>query len=272
VGASNEYFSGISTKPQIVYVENPTSGTWQVKVYGWNLRPKTGPPSSQKANVTILTGNSTQLKRNPTIISIDAAKSSLKNFVSSKEEDERIGYVVFGSYAELKQSLTYNSSLLITAINNTGQEGGTAINTGMETAKNNLINNPRENSKKVMILLTDGQNDNGPSIVISKANEIKNLNIILFVIGLTGFADSETLSTIATKPEYYYYTPDASGLQSIFEQVREKIVKTYYNYKLSDYFKIVFYNETGNYVYILDDPSLIPLETKEYTIDLNVYC
>lgn len=269
VGAGNEYFSGISTKPQMVQIVNPESGVWRVRVYGWNLRPKINQPNSQNVNISVFYGSSNQLSRNPTVLSIDAAKNSSKNLINSKNESEYLSYIVFGSYAELKQPLTENRNLLISAIDNTGQEGGTAIDRGIAEAIQDFANNGREDSKKVMVILTDGQNDEGPEIVLEKAQEAKNENITIFTIGLTNFVDHEMLREVASEPNFYKYVPEASQLDFIFNEIREEIKKIYESNLLSDYFKVVFYNDESSYTYILKGETLRPLDVETFVIDLE---
>jgi hypothetical protein len=267
VGTSDEYFSGISTKPQIVYIENPQEGNWRVKVYGWNLRPRSNPPNSQDVNVSVYIGDSSQIIRNPTIISLDAAKDAAKDFINDKRGNEQMNYVVFGSYGELKQTLTSDQQDLLNAVDDTGKEGGTAIQTGIKTATNNLIQNGRQDSDKLIVVLTDGQNDLGPDIAIQEANNTKNQGIEIFTIGLTGFVDEDMLKEIASYEDYYFYAPDASALGSIFGLVREKIIKKSVSTSLSDKFKIVFYNDTSSY--ITEISKMEPLVTKTFTFNLN---
>ncbi len=269
VAGPDEYFSGISTKPQIVYIENPTSGDWDVKVYGWNLRPNTNRPDSQDVNISIFNGTSAQIIKNPTIISIDAAKSSAKDFTDNLGNDNFLNYVVFGSYGELKQTLTDNKNLLNTAIDNTGLQGGTAIHTGIQTSMADLINNGRPSIEKIMILLTDGQNDAGPDIVIQEAQNAKNQDIRIITIGLTGFVDSDMLTAVASTSEDYYYAPDASVLQTIFEEIRLVTIKRSFSEMLSEKFKIIFYNETNSYSEEITEFQIGPSETKKFVFDLT---
>jgi len=230
VGANNEYFSGICTKPQIVYIENPQAGNWQVKVYGHNLRPKNNPPPSQNVNISVYQGTAEEIIKNPTILSIEAAKDASKNFINNMQDTDRSAYVPFGSYAPNNfpfQELTFNKDDLENAIDGTGLQGGTAIQTGINKGKDELVNNARENATKIMIILTDGQNDAGPDIAIQSAQQAKNQDIIIFTIGLTGFVNQEMLTEIASQPDYYYYTPDASGLENVYEQISQKISAIY---------------------------------------------
>lgn len=206
IGATNEYFSGISTKPQYFYIENPQNGIWQAKVYGWNLRPKSSPPSTQNVSVQIYMGNSSYLNKSLTIISSDLVKSASKSFIDRLDEEDRAAIVRFGSYAELTQSLTSNKSLIKNAIDNLGSEGGTYINAGIDVATQHLTTTGRSNAVKVITILTDGQNDMGPNPVLASAQLAKDKNFTIFTIGMTNFVDESMLKTIATKPEYYYYS------------------------------------------------------------------
>lgn len=269
IAGPNEYFSGISTKPQIVYIENPASGNWRVKVYGWNLRPSTNRPPSQDVNISVYSGTSSQIIKNPTIISIDAAKDSSKNFVNNIREDDAASYTVFGSYGVLRQSLTSNKNLLITAIDNTGMEGGTAVQTGIEISKNDFIANARPEASKIMLLLTDGQNDIGPNVVIQEAQDAKDEGIEIFTVGLTGFVDSDMLTAAASGPDHYYYAPDASVLQTIFDSIRDRIIEEHTTTLLSDKFVVVFYNETYSYSVEIKNYELQPLATKTFSFNLD---
>jgi hypothetical protein len=132
-----------------------------------------------------------------------------------------------------------------------------------------LINNGRLDVDKIMILLTDGQNDAGPEIVIQEATNAKNQGIIIFTIGLTGFVDSDMLTSVASETVNYYYAPDASALQTIFNQIRE-VIKEYTTSKmLSEKFKIVFINATTSYTEEITDSEIKPFETKKFEFDLT---
>jgi hypothetical protein len=219
VGNANEYYSGISTKPQVIYVENPTAGSWAVSVYGHNLRPTTGPPPSQNVSIAVYQGGAADLVRNPTILSIDAAKSASKNFVDSMMPTDRGAYMAFGSYPVLLQGLTFSKANLKTAIDGTGLEGGTYIHYGIGNATNHLISSGRPNATKILILLTDGQNDRGPQVVLDIANRSKSQGVTIFTIGMTNYANMDLLSQVASSPSYSYFTPDGSGLQNIYDQI-----------------------------------------------------
>ena len=228
VAGPDVFFSGISTKPQAVIVNNPVAGNWKVRVWGWNFRPSTAPPSFQNVTIFIYEGDSSQIIRDPTILSFDAAKNASENFVDSIDNSsDMVAYVVFGSYSMVLQNLTFSRALLKTAIDNTGLQGGTAIQEGIVNGTKELINNGRQNSTKILILLTDGQNDAGPQVVLDAANSSKNQGIIIFTIGLTTYVNHDLLKQVASDPSFYYYSPDGSGLNSIYNSISQKIISIY---------------------------------------------
>jgi hypothetical protein len=231
VGGANEYYSGISTKPQTLQVDYPQKGTWHLAVYGWNMRPKTGPPSSMAVNASVyldmFNNSSDDMSRSATIISLDASKAATKSFIDGMEPKDRASYVVFGSYGAVLQNLTFNKTLLRAAVDNTGTEGGTYIHYGIDNGSRELVSHTRANVTRVMILLTDGQNDVSPQNVLNSAAAAKGNGTIIFTIGLTAYVNHDLLAQVATKPEYYFYTPDGSGLNSIYSRISQVITSDY---------------------------------------------
>jgi hypothetical protein len=269
IGALNEYFSGISTKPQCYYIENPPSGNWQGKIYGWNLRPKTNPPSIQNVSFQVYMGDSLSLNKSQTILSSDLVKSASKNFVNKMGEKDRVAVVRFGSYAELTQSLSSNKQLVKNAIDSLGSEGGTYINSGIDVATQHLISNGKKDSLKMILILTDGQNDLGPESVLTSAQSAKNNNFTLFTIGMTNFVDEPLLKSVATKPEYYYYS-DFNELDKVYQQLTEKIQSIQESKALDISLILVFSNGKDSCereIYSADLPGL--LATKTYTLNLE---
>ncbi|MBD3260278.1 MAG: VWA domain-containing protein [Candidatus Altiarchaeales archaeon] len=231
VGYGNEYFSGICSNPQIIHITEPMRGEYNFSVYGWNLRPHGSNPDPQHVNVSAYVdwGNESKddLTRNPTIISFSASKQASKSFVDDLEDTDRCGYVHFGNGATREVALTDDKTLLKNSIDATGINGGTDVQDGIQQAIYEFTDNGRADSVKVMIILTDGQNDDGPDVAIQKAQEAKDQGIVVFTIGLTAFVNKQMLESIATRPEYFYYTPDGSGLESVYEKISKAISAVY---------------------------------------------
>lgn len=237
IGYGTEYYSGICTKPQALLAENstghPIDGTWHVAVYGWNLRPKNSPPGSMKVNISIfrdMAGPGDDIGRTETIIAIDAAMDAAKAFLNHLKDIDQASYVKFGSFGVLAQGLTPEGGNgfqpVREAIDNTGLEGGTAINTGIDKAVNEVTGSGRPGAFPALVLLTDGQNDNGRDAVLSSPGfrEAVNKGIPVYTIGLTYFADDALLEQIASGTGgEYYFAPDAGTLHDIYEKIAREI-------------------------------------------------
>ncbi len=223
VGPQNVYFSGISTKPQVVYIENPEMGNWQAKVWGWNLRPSNNPPPSLNVTIKIYEGDQNEIIKNPTILSSNASKKAAISFVDLKSKEDAIGLVSFSTIIRSFHNLTTSSVDIKDAIDKTTFSGGTNITLGILNGTNHLITKGSINKEKIIILLTDGQNDDGPEPVIAAANFAKSQGITIFTIGLTNFVNEDVLKNISTKPEYYYFSPDGSGLEEIYDKILQTI-------------------------------------------------
>ncbi len=272
-GNANDYYSGICTKPQYIYVENPAPGLWKAKPYGWNFRPNGNVPDGLNSSIRVYFGSAEEIKREETIVSRIAVKKALNKTFANLDEGDEAGYFVFtgGENGYLKQGLTSNKDALISALkDDILGNGGTNIHYGIENAKEELLNNAK-NDEKVMIVLTDGQNDAGSDIVIDKAVEAKNAGIKIFTIGLTNFANQEMLRDVASKPEYFYYTPDASKIDSAYESTVKEIIKIKTEEEIKankfHYFKIFMHNGTDTYVETISQDLPDSYETRFYEID-----
>lgn len=96
---------------------------------------------------------------NPT--RLEAAKKTIIDFVNSRQMD-KISFVTFSTKAQVKSPTTLDYKNLSRIINNTtfDDDGATAIGIGLATAIDTLRTMP-ENSTKIIILLTDGDNNYG---------------------------------------------------------------------------------------------------------------
>ncbi|NIO20649.1 MAG: VWA domain-containing protein [Candidatus Aenigmarchaeota archaeon] len=103
---------------------------------------------------------------------LDAAKGAALLFVDNLPERSNVGIVSFAGVSFIKQKPTSDLGKIVGAIENISIEpvGGTAIGSAIITSSNLLSESEQA---KVLILLTDGQNNVGPSIetAIEYANE-----------------------------------------------------------------------------------------------------
>jgi len=114
---------------------------------------------------------------------LDAAKSVAEKFVRDRQTD-RIGLVVFAGQSFTQCPLTVDYHILVTLIKQVRigvVEDGTAIGMGII----NAINRLRESKAKsrVIILLTDGENNRGEIDPITASQIAQALGIRIYTIG-----------------------------------------------------------------------------------------
>ena len=174
---------------------------------------------------------------------LEAAKSVAANFIDGRRND-RIGLVVFAGEAFTQVPLTIDHQVLkrqLSSLKSGLLQDGTAIGDGLATAINRLRNS--EAKSKVIILLTDGINNQG-SIDPMNAAEIATLyNIRLYTIGIgtQGVApfpfkdnfgrthyenieveiDEQLLSQMAQSTDggSYFRATNKKSLKQIFDQI-----------------------------------------------------
>jgi Ca-activated chloride channel family protein len=114
---------------------------------------------------------------------LGAAKRTLASFVQGREND-RIGLVTFAGEALTMVPLTTDHSLLLTVLDGmqVGQlEDGTAIGLGLAAAANRLR---RIEGSRVVILLSDGENNRGNVNPRDAARAAAAYGIRVFTIGV----------------------------------------------------------------------------------------
>lgn len=116
---------------------------------------------------------------------LEALKEVASNFVNDRPND-RIGIVIYAGESYTQTPLTTDKKIVLKAINDIyysdNIEGGTAIGMGLATSVNRLKESTAKS--KVVILLTDGDNNAGfidPKIATELAKEFE---IKVYTIGL----------------------------------------------------------------------------------------
>lgn len=186
------------------------------------------------------------------------AKEVVKEFVSRRKHD-RIGLVAFAAQAVTQCPLTLDYPVLISLIDEVDMgmlEDGTAIGVALATACNRLKKS--EAASRIVVLLTDGQNNSGTIDPSTAAKVAAALGIKVYTIGVgtKGRApmpvddpvfgkrmvavevnlDEETLTRIAEITDgKYFRATDSEELAKIYGQIDElektKIEsETYTNY------------------------------------------
>ena len=173
---------------------------------------------------------------------LDVAKQTAIDFVRGRQSD-RIGVVAFAAEALTQAPITTDYVVLdqaIASLHVGALEDGTAIGTGIATAANRLRRTPGRS--KVIILLTDGENNRGTVDPRTAGQAAGAFGIRIYTIGVgtqgeapvptgRGFLgmryqtmpvriDKKLLGDIATQTgSRYFRATDSESLRRIFDEI-----------------------------------------------------
>jgi VWFA-related protein len=149
------------------------------------------------------------------------AKRAASDFVNRLTPADEAALISFSSSPSFDQDWTNNYTLLKTRINAITTNGGTGIWDALVTASSIIRTRTK---KRVMILLTDGNDTESNSTFTAALNAVKNSNSILFTIGLGNSVDEPSLKTLARETGgQYYAAPSASQLDAIYAAISREI-------------------------------------------------
>src|SRR5690349_11973455 len=180
---------------------------------------------------------------------VKMAKSVLEKFVSKRPSD-RIGLVAFGTQAYIASPITMDHDFLLKNLErmdlNTINGNQTAIGSALSTSVNRL--RELKSKSKIVILMTDGQNNAGKIAPLTAAEAAEALKVKVYTIGvgMRGMApmpvffggrrvgermepvdiDEDTLRKIAERTGGKYYRADnTERFQAIYAEI-DKLEKT----------------------------------------------
>jgi Ca-activated chloride channel homolog len=176
----------------------------------------------------------------------EAAKSVIERFVKGRQNDN-IGLIAFGKIAALQVPMTLDYDCFLKRLSELKimeLGDGTALGMGISLAALHLQNSV--NKDKVIIILTDGENNAGEIQPITAIDLVKSLGIPLYLIGVgtnaavpleltdpnSGISYSGTLEegfhedylrSLAVPPLCTYFSAGTQGgLDSIFQSIDSK--------------------------------------------------
>ncbi len=180
---------------------------------------------------------------------VNMARAVLKRFIDQRPSD-RIGLVAFGTEAYIASPLTLDHDFLLKNLErlDLGSINGnqTAIGSALSTAVNRL--RELKSKSKIVILMTDGQNNAGKVAPLTAAEAAQALNVKVYTIGVgtrgqapmpatdmfgrRGYQmvpvdiDEDTLTKISDATGGKYYRADnAERFQQIYAEI-DKLEKT----------------------------------------------
>ncbi|HEY9172198.1 MAG TPA: VWA domain-containing protein [Verrucomicrobiae bacterium] len=168
----------------------------------------------------------------------EVARAVLKQFVDARPND-RIGLVAFGGRAYIASPLTLDHEFLHRIIDNLRLhmiEDNTAIGSGLSTAVNRL--RELKSKSKIVILMTDGQNNAGKIAPLEAAKAAQALGVKVYTIGVGNrdyvtqrgrpdlLPDEATLQKIAELTGGKFYRADTTKrFQAIYDEI-DRLEKT----------------------------------------------
>lgn len=168
---------------------------------------------------------------------LEVTKGVIRDFLGGLK-DHRVGIVIFSGEAMVLSPLTldYEAARRLVAPLEPGKplRDGTAIGTGLATSVNVLRDS--QAASRVIVLLTDGENNAGQIQPLDAANMARLLGVRVYTIGAIGArpatgglgipVDEELMKRIAGMNEgQYYRVNDETALAEVYREI-ESLEKT----------------------------------------------
>ncbi len=157
---------------------------------------------------------------------IEQAKQAAIAFIDEmNRSSDRVGVVVFDTFAEVTASISDNFSRVKEAIEAIRAGGGTNIAAGLQQAYNELKQNRRPDIVPTIIVLSDGQSN--VSAMKTAAETIKAEGFVIISVGLGSDVNQSAMQDIASLgtdgSPLYYFTPDASQLSKVYRDIAKAV-------------------------------------------------
>ncbi len=194
---------------------------------------------------------------------LDVVRSVVKKFIEARPDD-RIGLTIFAGLPYLVSPVTLDHAWLLDSLERVqigGIEDGTAIGSALAAGLNRLRGQAAKS--KILILMTDGQNNAGSVTPISAAEAARALGVKVYTIGIgvRGEApipvtdalgrrrivmehvdvDEDTLQRIAAATgARFYRATDTDSLQHIYAEI-DKLEKTAFTVHSSEHWDELYW-------------------------------
>jgi len=186
---------------------------------------------------------------------LEAAKDVATQFISGRTND-KIGLVIFSGESFTQCPLTTDHATVINLFRNIESgmiEDGTAIGNGLATAVARL----KESTaiSKVVILLTDGENNRGEIAPVTAAELAKTFGIRVYTVGV---------GTIGTAP-YPLQTPFGVQVRDVEVKIDEATLQQIANTTDGKYFRATNNNKLAQIYQEIDKLEKSKIDVKEYS-------
>ncbi|MCL2643117.1 MAG: VWA domain-containing protein [Candidatus Bathyarchaeota archaeon] len=150
-------------------------------------------------------------------------KDIAAGLVSNLGNEDRVSVYTFDNAVRRHSGFTDkdSASAIVRALPKYG--GSTAIYSALVSAINEIINNPSDDASKIIVLLTDGQNNAGITTPNTPIQMAVDNGVIVYTIGV-GSVNTGVLTNIATSTGGSYYgANNFSELSAIFARLQVEV-------------------------------------------------
>ncbi len=157
-----------------------------------------------------------------------AARQLVQRLNMKDNPATQVGVVMFNSAAKILCQLTNRSGTASGCVGRVGAAGGTNIGEGINAGLRVLqkgrqgIGDP-DAIREVMVVLSDGEDNQGCGNVQAAAGKVKAQGILLITVCVGTSCDAQCMRQVATSPRYFFEARSASQLANVFEQIRRQI-------------------------------------------------
>ncbi|MCA9432196.1 MAG: VWA domain-containing protein [Candidatus Omnitrophica bacterium] len=158
---------------------------------------------------------------------IDVVQSSASRFVDRFAEDDRAGVVAFSDHAVHTTQLTDNKDKVKTGLFEINPRGFTALYDSVDMGTRQLANCQ---GKKAIILVTDGKDDDGTGVPLSRATlegvieQARMWRIPIFAIGIGDEISLPALQSLARKTGgEFLFAPSGEDVDALYSIVARRL-------------------------------------------------
>jgi len=164
---------------------------------------------------------------------ISSVLNAAESFVKRLKSHDQSGLVTYATDSSLVEQLTSDHSRVAKIVSNLEIEpkeevGGTNTGEAVKSIRKEIVSlRHNDDARKVAILLTDGLANTGgddpEKYALREAEQLKELGVNLFTIGLGVKVNTDFLKSLASSNDQYYNAPTTNELSSIYQKITAAI-------------------------------------------------
>jgi Ca-activated chloride channel family protein len=198
---------------------------------------------------------------------MDAAKETIKDFIKARTSD-RIGFIVFSGESFTRVPLTLDYDLLLNVVSETDSSRNIKMGTAIGVAMANGAARLKDSTAKsrVMIFLTDGENNSGTIDPDTGLDIAKGYGIKMYTVGIG--RDGETrIPVITTDP----FGNKVKRYQPFFSTVNEDLLQRAATETGGKYYRATSGNKLKTFFEEIDKLEKTKVDVNKYTKYAELY-